>query len=262
MGNLVTLFPEEFLANGQDVITILLQQGHRELKWIVKAFEKARGILDEYRLLWLQVARKIKPNEEFKKKFASLSPEQRHTLYDAAFTYNNSFLYETPDIPIVPDQYSINLMWINKNKMPADQEFLFGDGATPEKRQSDFHKRFIEPVSKWAKANPGSPINIWVDGAMATKEAIGRSQEALEDELRGTRHGNIQFRDVRSMEVVKQNPAAFSEEIFFDFRGDLLGAIAVDYTLRRQETQFAVYVDPATKPLTRNNSSIKELLIT
>jgi hypothetical protein len=178
-----------------------------------------------------------------------MSTGQQRTLYDSAFVYKNPFIYEPSDPPITADQYSINLMWINKKKVPEDQEFLFGNGSSCKERGLDFHNRFIKPVSKWARTNPGSPINIWVDSEMATPQVIERSRIALETALEGTSHGIIQFRDVRSMDVVRSNPRAFSEKIPVYFRVDLLRAIAADYTLREKETKFFVYGDIDMKPL-------------
>ncbi len=173
-------------------------------------------------------------------------------MYDAAFIYNNPFIHEPSDFPVAPDQYSINLMWINKTKMPSDQEFLFGKGSTFKERELDFQKRFIKPVAKWAKTNPGSFINIWIDSEMATPQAIEQSRIALQNALEKTTHGIIQFRDVRSIEVVNANAGAFSEKIPVYFRVDLLRAIAADYTLKKRETKFFVYGDIDMKPLSAN----------
>ncbi len=251
LNKLIELFPQEFLSIGQTVIAELLTQGHPKLLVydVATQFIKLGGAPDTYHSLWIQVARSAKPNEMFKEQFYSLSTDQQRTLYDSAFVYNNPFICEPSDHPITADQYSINLMWINKNRMPADQEFLFGNGSSSEERELDFHNRFIKPVSKWAITNPGSYINIWVDSEMATTQAIEQSRIALENSLKGTSCGVIQFRDVRSIDVVCANPKAFCEEIPIYFRVDLLRAIAADYTLRKRETKFFVYGDIDMKPL-------------
>ena len=103
--------------------------------------------------MWLAIAKGTCPDQKFEQEFRSLLPRHQQLLYQAAFAYNNPFLHEPADLPIRPEQYSINLMWINKNKMPPEQEFLFGKGL-------NFEKGFISPVSNWAKKNPGSSINI------------------------------------------------------------------------------------------------------
>jgi hypothetical protein len=244
LNKLIKLFPEEFLSVGQAVIAELLrgESSTDLISDIAQQFRKLGGVVDRYHSLWIEVAKATKPDETFKEEFLLLSSDQQRTLYDSAFIYNNSFIHEAADSPITADQYSINLMWINKNKIPEHQEFLFGN-------ESSFKEKFIYPVSKWAIRNPGSIVNIWVDSEMATSQAIERSRIALELALEGTSHGIIQFRDARSIDVVHSNPRAFSANIPIYFRVDLLRAIAADYTLREKETKFFVYGDIDMDPL-------------
>jgi hypothetical protein len=128
--------------------------------------------------------------------------------------------------------------------MPADQEFLIGSNA------EELHQRFIVPVSKWAKTNPRSPLNIWIDGALASQKAIETARQALQKALADTHHAKINFRDVRSLDVVRSNPRAFNEDIPVYFRVDLLRAVAADHTLRTKETRYFVYGDLDMEPLT------------
>jgi|GEM_PF-2256524 len=253
LDKLIELFPQQFLEVGQKVIEEILKTGKKaELAGAcARQFDKLGGVIDTYHLMWLMVAVPggIEPDARFKKEFAVLSQSEKQQLYESAYLYNNPFIHEPSDVPVAPNQYSVNLMWINKTKMSSDQEFLFGQGVTKKEQESDFQKRFIEPVSKWAKKNPGSIINIWVDSEMATQKAIERSQRALEAALEGTDHGTIQFRDVREMSVVQSNPQVFNEETAVYFRVDLLRAIAADHILKKKENQFFVYGDIDMEPL-------------
>ena len=244
LNKLIKLFPKEFLSVGQAVIAELLREESFTdlISDVDQQFRELGGVIDAYHRLWIEVAQRNKPGEVFKEQFHLLSSDQQRTLYDSAFIYNNPFIQEPSDTPISSDQYSINLMWINKNKIPEHQEFLFGN-------ESSFKEKFIDPVSKWAIKNPGSLINIWVDGELATQESIERSRIALELVLEDTSHGVIQFRDVRSIDAVHSNPRAFSANIPIYFRVDLLRAIAADYTLRKKETKFFVYGDIDMDPL-------------
>lgn len=254
LNKLIDLFSRDFLSVGQSVIAELLIQGHPIglVNDVIEQFKKLGGVLDTHHSLWMQVAQMTKPDETFREQFSLMSTDQKRKLYDSAFVYNNPFIHEPSDPPISANQYSINLMWINKNKIPEDQEFLFGNGASNQERTLDFHVRFTEPVSKWALANPGCRINIWVDSEMATSQAIERSRRALENALKGKAHGHISFRDVRTMDVVRVNPKVFSESMPIYFRVDLLRAIAADYTLMKKETQFFVYGDIDMEPLSAN----------
>jgi hypothetical protein len=254
LDKLCQFYPEQFVTVGRDILQELLLQNYDDcyVKKIAEKFESLGGALDVFLNLWIQVAQCTKLDESFREQFSTLSIEEKQTLYRAAFDYNNSSLYEPCETPIANDQYSINLMWINKTRMSEDQEFLFGKGSTSEEKGLDFHETFILPVSAWAKANPGSSINIWIDSEMATAHAVERSKAALNAALEGTSHGTIQFRDVREMGIVRENPRAFTEEIPVYFRVDLLRAIAADYTLTRKETKFFVYGDIDMEPLSRD----------
>ncbi|MES2199601.1 MAG: hypothetical protein V4489_05500 [Chlamydiota bacterium] len=251
--NLARLFPESFKSAGQDIIAKFLSQGHssRVAEKLAKELYKVGGVLDMYHHLWLQIALSTEPSTFFEMKFYLLSPSQKKTLYEAAFIYNNPFIYESPDIPVKANQYSVNLMWINNSKMPVNQKFLFGEGSTLRERELDFKKRFIEPISQWAKANSGSDINIWIDSEMATSEAINRSRELLTRSLEGNPHGMVHFRDVRCIEVVRSNSQVFSEKMPIYFRVDLLRAIVADHVLTNKETKFFVYGDIDMTPLSR-----------
>ncbi len=163
-------------------------------------------------------------------------------LYDAAFIYNNVSIYEPPEFPIKADEYCLNFMWINKDKISIKQEFLFGD-------YEEFQNKFVIPISRWAKKNSGVSINIWVDGKMATEGAIDRSRIALLSELEETSRGRIHFRDVRSIELVHSNPMVFSEKMPIYFRVDLLRAIAANHVFSKKENKFFVYGDIDMEPL-------------
>lgn len=257
LNKLTALFPHALETIGQDVVAEFLLSGHslidmdkfRSIKTSLYCDFLEKAKLDAYHSMWLQVAKNVEPNENFKKEFALLSSEQQRSLYEAAFTYNNPFIHEPNDPAVRADQYSINLMWINESKIPTNQEFLFGKGSSTEEQQLDFQKRFIIPVAKWAKANPGSAINIWVDGKMATADAINRSYQALKKALEGALHGVVHFRDIRSMEIVNKNAEVFSKNMPVYFRVDLLRAIAADHVLRNKETKYFVYGDIDMKPL-------------
>jgi hypothetical protein len=245
--------PNAFLNIGSDIIEELLTRGHDASIALNAAleFEKLGGELDLYHRLWLQIACKDNLKEQQAKTFSTLSPGQQQTLYNAAFLYNNASIHEPPDHLISPEQYSINLMWINEEKMLSDQQLLFGNGATLEERYLDFQMRFIKPVSAWAKANPESIVNIWLDSLMANHSAIEYAKSNIKTFLAGTSHAKIQFRDVRSISKVHKNPSVFSENIPIYFRVDLLRAIAAEHILTEKEAQFFVYGDIDMEPLSK-----------
>lgn len=264
LDKLIELFPKAFLSVGPELLEELgkckfkFQNFNDYVRQYAEKYQKAGGKLDTFHSLLIKVSDIPSPelikfserflpvlDETFEKDFASLSKDKQKILYDVAFNHINPFIFEQPDRPVEANQYSINLMWINKNKMTAQQQFLLGDS------KEDFYKNFVEPVAKWAKANTGSTINIWFDGTLATEGAIERSSLALQRALDGTSHGKIIFRDVRSIKTVQENPQAFSETIPVYFRVDLLRALAAEHILSSKETKFFVYGDIDMIPLSR-----------
>ncbi|NGX52988.1 MAG: hypothetical protein KR126chlam5_01295 [Candidatus Anoxychlamydiales bacterium] len=246
---LSTSYSQEFKMIAQNIVQALLENPSSCINIIADRFKCLGVELDDYHQVILEVLRKIEPDRSFRDKFSLLSMEQQRELYDFAYIENNPFIYEPADVPVRGDQYSVNLMWINEKKISPDQKFLFGDGDTPEECKSDFISKFVIPVSEWAKANLGSTVNIWYDSEMATPEAITGSQEALEINLEGVAHGEIIFKDVREIDLVRSNSQIFKEEFSVYFRADLLRVIIGDHLLRNKKVEYFIYADIDMKPI-------------
>jgi hypothetical protein len=200
--------------------------------------------------LWLELVERLPLSEEFRKKFAELSSKDQKILYEAAFVYNNPFLYEPATNPIAPKEYTRNVMWINSVKMPIEQELLFEGGCHyPNK---EFHSESIAHITTLAKRHPGSVVNVWIDSSMAHKKAIQRAQAAIQEALEGEDHAEVRFRDVRALPDVKEHEEVFSERIPVYFRVDLLRAIAADYVLLHEDPKFFVYGDMDMDPVLEN----------
>ena len=124
---LAELFPDIFQSIAEEVIEKLITCGYliSDVQNLIMKMNKKPDYYD----LWLEIATGKQPKQGFDKEFTTLSSKHQKLLYQAAFAYNNIFLHEPADLPITPEQYSINLMWINKSKIPVEQEFLFGDGT-------------------------------------------------------------------------------------------------------------------------------------
>jgi hypothetical protein len=257
LASLSHLFPQTFLALGQNVLDALLHHGFRlstyDKTWnIVGEFVDAGGILTPIQTVLIAIAQKQKLSPDQSEALSSLPLTQQREAYQVAYSYNNPYVYEPSAIPVLPDQYSINVMWVNATVIPNHQEFLFGDGETFEERQADFEKKFVLPVAGWAQKNPGSDINIWIDGAMLTRGALERSCIALEHALVGTVHGRVKWRDIRSLEAVSLHEEAFIKTMPVYFRVDLLRAVVADHVLRQHEVQYFVYGDLDMVPLSRH----------
>jgi hypothetical protein len=244
-------FPEAFQLIGVEIIETALR---KEMEWenillLAKQFTEVGGQFDLYHQIWLQTAQGAVPDASFNQALTSFTPDQRRVIYKTAFDYNNPHIHEPSDIAIQPQQYSVNLMFINQGRIPSSQNFLFGKGSSQAERKQYFRDHFIKPVSKWAKASPDTTVNVWVDGEMATKTAIRKTKSDLSKKLIGKTHGPVKFRDIRTLDTVRSHPEVFSEKMPVYFRVDLLRAIIADSILRIKETQFFVYGDLDMKAL-------------
>lgn len=239
---LLELFPKSYKQIGASVIIQFIKSDHsgvdsrKCLQKLILIMEQEGGKQNLFYGLLRQVVAAKGPILGYKQEFKKLSEDQRQLLYQVAYTQNNPFIHEPTDQPILPDQYSINFMWINRQRMSSTQQYLI-------KSKEDFDKKFVQPLSKWAKINVGSTLNIWFDSSMAIKEAVERSKKALLDQLKGMKHAQIKFRDIRSIKTVNDNPFVFMDNMPIYFRVDLLKAIVPDYLLKTEKSQFAVMSD-------------------
>ncbi|KAF3362229.1 hypothetical protein PHSC3_001220 [Chlamydiales bacterium STE3] len=242
-------FPKAFLASGQEVIIEQLKNNPLfNPKKIIKAYCNMGGELDSFTQFCITISL-----DRFKKEHLailnSLTADQKCLAYEIAFQQGNPHIFEPAHVPIRPEQYYLNFMWINKKRSLEDQELLFGEGDTEEDRLLDFQKKFINPITTWAKKNPQNPITIWIDSNMSPHQVVNRSEQLLKDALKGIPHGKVRFKDIRSLEPVSTYPQVFEQEVPLYFRVDLAKAIIADHALREKERQFFVYADLDMKPL-------------
>ena len=241
-------FPEEAFSIKEEILDALLQNTNADklvkkfLKFVSKSDE---GASKEYYTLLLHIAKQEKL-DGFSKQFDALSVKDKKRAYAVAFTCSNPHIHEPADTPVLPNQYSINFMWINKKKIPDEQARLFGD-------EEEFNEEFIKPISEWILANPGTSIKVWYDQSLAGESVIKRVREQLETETGRDNCANVTFNDIRGLEVVQQNEFAFKPEVPVRYRSDLLRSIVLDHVLQdpQNQQQYAVYADlkvKASKP--------------
>jgi hypothetical protein len=143
-------------------------------------------------------------------------------------------------------------MWVNKEPIPEEEPFLFGFGKDPQEREADFNDRFVKPIVEWVRANPGTKINVWVDGEMAPQAVCDRALAAILQKLGPEEQANIVFRNIREIPLVQSNPEAFDSYMPVYFRVDLARAIAADHTLQSEssdkEPRYFVYADLDIQP--------------
>lgn len=138
--------------------------------------------------------------------------------------------------------YTVNFMWINRS-LNTDQQFI-----TPAVDKHELQEKDLQGVLKWAEKTQYGLVTLWYDSAVTTQKAVEKTKQVIQNSeslwsrLLGKR-APIQMRDVRTLEYVKNNPEAFSEELPVYFRADLLRVVATVERLEKERYPYFVYND-------------------
>ncbi len=150
----------------------------------------------------------------------------------------NSFeRYLTLDHSTVPEKYSINLMWLNRT---------FDDGQTyitSAQTEQEFVDKILSRGMKWKESNPHAEVAIWYDSEFATPKALENSQRILDKLKEENPSYNFKLKDVRDIDIVKNNPDAFSDNLDIYFRVDLMKLIISVYELESNGMQAVIFSD-------------------
>lgn len=144
-------------------------------------------------------------------------------------------------------KYSINLMWINKPEH-TNKTFI------APYNDKDLKFKLLDPVIKWAEANPNASINLWYDSAYTTEEAIKNTQNILQGIAKEKKIANIKLKDIRKISVVKDNPNVFSKQLPIYFRIDLLKLIIIVDEIENGQQDSAIFADLDVSTELKNGS--------
>jgi hypothetical protein len=147
-----------------------------------------------------------------------------------------------------PSEYSINLMWINRD---LNEQQLF---IHPSKDEASLNKNFLDPIFEWAFLHKDAVVNIWFDSTFISPQAIKNTETALEHRLVHLKEkpiAPILLRDIRTLHKVAIYPNVFSNKIPVYFRVDLARMIiALELLSTSTKPTYFVYADVDMKPLT------------
>jgi len=151
--------------------------------------------------------------------------------------------FSTEDIAI-PDKYDINLTWINA-ALNEGSPYAF-----PCKNEEELIVKYIEKAAKWQDANPSAEVNIWYDSYFTTPKSVAATQSVLDQ---NKRFSTIKLRDIRDIEVVKNNPDSFSDRVPIYARVDLIKLILCVHSIETVGNDSAIYADLAVGDLRADN---------
>lgn len=137
----------------------------------------------------------------------------------------------------VVNQYSISLLWCNLCRKEKN-ETIWGNIG-----EEDIG-RYLSPALKWALANPEANIIYWYDSEFTTETAIQNTNRLIRNyQQRHNINKDIVLADIRSLDIVKQNPELFSELVPGYLRVDLLKLIILVHEIEISGMDAAVFAD-------------------
>jgi ankyrin repeat protein len=142
------------------------------------------------------------------------------------------------------DEYSINLMWVNRSF--SDSEFLF--------QKSDVED-YLAKIAGWVKLNPNSTLHVWYDSAMSDTQAPKNTFDKLSKDY-PEEAGHIVFSDLRQFPEVKNDPkGVFWDKTPVYFRVDLYRVVAAYNVLKEATEQnrrhYFAYADIDVTPMSK-----------
>ncbi len=161
------------------------------------------------------------------------------------------------------DTYSINFLWLNIERKD-DREFISQPKDTDSSKQLllecgfnadeskvilnhdlkiGFKEKLFTPVINWAKVNKEAEIKIWYDSEYHSKTNIENSENALAEFSKQEGFSNVHLHDIRTIEVVKNNPLVFSKYMPLYARIDFLKLIINYHELKNEHKDGAIVTD-------------------
>lgn len=177
---------------------------------------------------------KIKKERNFKQEWVDF-------LIDYAYTHHNPILFREAKVEIPDESYSLNFLWINKEKLKNENHFLGNDDDL-------LNEKVINPILDWRTKQPDAYINFWYDEEMVSNEGVINTKKMLADaaekfKIRNLNPEKINFRSIRKIPTVINKSRLFEQDISVYYRVDLSKALIADYLLRTNENSYTVNID-------------------
>lgn len=135
----------------------------------------------------------------------------------------------------VPNNYSINSMWLNKN---LNENLPYIDNS---KNEDELLSKLLDRSKQWKDLNPEAEVVVWYDSDFVTEQAIKNTQEVLD--RKKVEGYNIVLKDIRELDLVKANPDAFSSNVPVYFRIDILKLIICVNSIVQDSKEAAIFAD-------------------
>ncbi len=193
--------------------------------------------------------------------------------YDLAHRLYHPHIYHPSTMPVTPNEYTLNFLWINLNPQDRIQNIaqnIFKDGQDlaenaeclkhPDRLRVDekeeffldsetlknwinVKKSFTYRLSKWADIHPGTEMNLWYDSALVTEQAREKTSEILKG-ISCSRGVNLKLRDIRvlaNLDKLDEIQLSLHPGTPVYYRVDILKALIADHMISPKELEGKKY---------------------
>lgn len=134
--------------------------------------------------------------------------------------------------PSIPQNYSINIMWIN-NKLKESQQYIH-----PGLNEEELQEHFFQHIVTWAAMNPKNQINLWFDSLTTPDTAVKNTTQLINETH--PEMSNIILRDIRDIPYVQDHPSLFSQRTP-EFRNKLLQIITAMFDISTERVSYCIF---------------------
>jgi len=187
-----------------------------------------------------------------------ITQEEISSCYDLAYTMNHPFIYPLADAPVSSSDYNVNFLWVNLDPQDREKdcaENIFGNGLdlseNAESIENPNSKSFTSRITKWARANPDTEVNLWYDSALVTEKAQKKTFKMMQD-ISQSQRVNLKLRDIRCLDITHleiKNSLHPATPVYY--RVDLLKVLISDYMMRgsKDSPKYCVVSDIDVEPM-------------
>lgn len=148
--------------------------------------------------------------------------------------------------------YSINLMWINRTLDPS-MHYI-----TPHQSEEELVRELVEKAKKWKASNPEAAVTIWYDSLFVTQEALKNTKTVIVKKARDDINYDIQLKDIREIPLVSSNSDSFSDQIPIYTRVDLMKLILCLHNLEANGNDAVIFADLIVGDLRRQQDRMNK----
>lgn len=163
-----------------------------------------------------------------------LTKSESDQLLDFAYEQGNPILYKDADREILYSEYSLNFLWIHKEKLEEPGHIMGNNDAI-------LRSNVLNPILDWHTKQPLANINFWFDGMMVCHAAIEKTINILKEN--NIAIDKIRFRNIRELDVVKNYPHLFLASVPVYFRVDLAKVAIGDHVLHHDRLLCSINID-------------------